>query len=92
MEGLKSRTTYIAVEISNDGFGFERLWTCRRSRARHWWRTPRRACSPKNTGNLYRGAARLALCGDRLPPRLLTVEEQSEVDQYLRRRYQQKTA
>jgi hypothetical protein len=87
---VKRSTVYIAVEIINDGYSFERLWTCP---PEHGHTSPGEAAPclfSKNYGNLYGGVGVLALCGDRLPPRLLTLEEQSEVDQYIKSRYQQK--
>ena len=29
MEEPKAKTTYIAIEITQDGYAFERLWTCK---------------------------------------------------------------
>jgi hypothetical protein len=86
---VKRSTVYIAIEIINDGYSFERLWTCPRE---HEYTTPGEAAPclfSKKYDNLYGGVRVLALCRDRLSP-LLTVEEQSEVDQYIESRCQQK--
>lgn len=91
MEDVKAKTVYIAAEIINDGYNVERLWTCP---PEHEHTTPGEAAPclfSKEYGNLHGDVGVLALCGDRLPPRVLTVEEQSEVDQYIKSRYQQKT-
>jgi hypothetical protein len=88
---VKRSTVYIAVEIINDGYSFERLWTCP---PEHEHTTPAEAAAclfSEKCSNLYGSVGVLALCGDRLPPRLLTDEEQSEVDPYIKSRYQQKT-
>ena len=88
---VRRSTGYIAVEIINDGYSFERLWGCP---PEHEHTTPAEAAPcllSEKYSNLYGSVGVLALCGDRLPPRLLTDEEQSEVDQYIKSRYQQKT-
>jgi len=90
MANSNPRATYIAVELTNDGYSFERLWTCP---PEHVHTTPAEAASclfSKKYGNLYGSVTVLAVCGDRLPPRTLTAEEQAGVDQYVQFRSQQK--
>jgi hypothetical protein len=90
MTNANPKATYIAVELTNGGSGFERLWTCP---PEHEHTTPDEAAPclfSKKYGNLYDGVRVLAVEGDRLPPRTLTTEEQAGVDQYIRTRTQQK--
>jgi hypothetical protein len=55
MEEVKASTVYIAVEIINDGYSFERLWTCPPEREHT---TPAEAAPclfSEKYGNLYAG-------------------------------------
>jgi len=75
---VKARTTYyLAVEIINDGYSFERLWTCSPEHEHTTLGEAAPCLFTKKYGNLYGGVGGWRYAETEYRPRLLTAAEQS---------------
>jgi hypothetical protein len=89
MEEVKASTTYIAVEIFNDGFAFERLAT---RPPEHEHLTPSDAALCLHENAAWGGTGILAIYGEPRDARPLTSEELEEIVQLWKSRSQQQAS